>query len=55
MPGIGPLTALAEEAFTRDMASFRCGGFRCVAGTGTTPVFFGRQGALRAGVQGRAG
>ncbi len=67
MPGVGPLTSLAVEAFAPDMAQFRCGrdfaawlGVRSVSRTDrvpartSAPAFLGRQGQARPGVESRA-
>lgn len=55
MPGVGPLTALAVEAFAPDMAQFRCGrGFAAWLGLCTATTFIGWQRPPRAGLESRA-
>ncbi len=49
MPGVGPLTALAIEAFAPDMANFKCGrDFAAWLGPRPAATLFRRQGAPRA-------
>jgi len=54
MPGVGPLTAIAVEAFGPDMAEFKTGRAFCrLAGPCAQAAFIGRQGTLGTHDQGR--
>jgi len=56
MPGVGPLTAIAVEAFGPDMAEFKTGrAFAAWLGLAPKAAFIGRQGAFGADDQGRSG
>ncbi len=54
MPGVGPLTALAVEAFAPDVSQFKRGRDRGLAWARATPALFGRQGAPGSNIEGRS-
>ena len=55
MPGVGPIVALAVEAFAPAMASFKRGRDFAPGLARSTTALLGRQGAARARLEGRPG